>query len=105
MLNRFTVELNDGKGTTRSLYTNAAGLVNIELQSQNGDKLSVRVTPLTHFDDSKHFLVQVNEDASGKSVKRSAVVLRGITPGWLNSLLATVPDPRQFGAICVAESN
>lgn len=105
MLNRLTVVLNDGNGTTRSLYTNAAGLVNVELQSEIGDKVSVRVTPLTHFDDSKHFLLQVSEDASGKSVKRSAVVLRGITPDWLNSFISTVPDPRQFGATCVAESH
>jgi len=105
MLNRFTVVLNDGKGTTRSLYTNGAKLVNIELQSESDGKVSVLATPLPHFDNDKHFLVQVSEDASGTSVKRSAVVLRGITPDWLNSFISTVPDPRQFGAILVAESN
>lgn len=105
MLNRFTVVLNDGKGTTRSLYTNAAGLVNVELQSDVGDKVSVRVTPLAHFDNNKHFLVQVSEEVRGNSVERRAVVLRGITPYWLNSLISTVPDPRQFGATCVAEAN
>lgn len=108
MLNRFTVTLNDGKGTTRSLYTNEAKLVNIELQSETDGRVSVRATPLPHFDDNKHFLVQVSEskDESGTSVKRSAVVLRGITPDWLNSFISTVPtDLRQFGAILVAESN
>lgn len=105
MLNRFTVVLNDGKGTTRSLYTNAAKLVNVELQSEVDNKVTVRVTPLAPFDDKKHFLVQVSEDKSGNSVQRNVVVLRGITPGWLNSFISTVPDPRQFGAICVAESN
>ncbi len=108
MLNRFTVTLNDGKGTTRRLYTNEAKLVNIELQSEADGKVSVLATPLPHFDNGKHFLVQVSEstDARGTSVKRSAVVLRGITPDWLNSFVSTVPsDLRQFGAILVAESN
>ena len=108
MINRFTVTLNDGKRTTRSLYTNEAKLVNIELQSEADEKVSVLVTPLPHFDNDKHFLVQVSEskDASGTSVKRSAVVLRGITPDWLNSFIPTIPtDLRQFGAILVAESN
>lgn len=102
MLNRFTVTLTDGKGNTRSLYTNEANLALVELLSNANGKVSVLVTPLPRFDLDKHFLVQVTEDANGK---RSAVVLRGITPDWLNAFVSTVPDPRQFGALMIADSN
>ncbi len=105
MLTRFSVTLDDGKGNTRSLYTNEANLANVELQSNADGKVSVLVTPLPRFDLDKHFLVQVNEAADGSSVKRTAVVLRGITPDWLNAFVSTIPDPRQFGALLIADSS
>lgn len=102
MLNRLTVTLDDGNGNTRSLYTNEANLANIELLSKVDGKVSVRVTPLPVFDLNKHYLVQVTEAADGK---RSVVVLRGITPDWLNAFNSSIPDPRQYGALMIADSN
>lgn len=104
MLNRLTVTLDDGKGNTRSLYTNEANLALVELLSNANGKVSVVVTPLPRFDLNKHFLVQVTEAADGK---RSAVVLRGITPDWLNAFIPTesLPDPRQFGSLMIADSH
>ncbi|MBX9696072.1 MAG: hypothetical protein K2Z81_27035 [Cyanobacteria bacterium] len=101
MSKALSVILNDPDGTKRSIYANAPGIVRIE-QPADADFRRIKtvsVSPLNNFDPAEHYIVQVNE----RKGVRTAVVLFGITPEWLNAFINSVPNPVLFGGILVAD--
>lgn len=105
MTKALTVTLSDGTddGTKRKIYASAAGIAKLK-QPDDADFRRIKtvdVSPTDSFDPNEHYIVQVNE--TGR--KRSAVVLFGITPEWLNAFLDTLPSPEQFGAILIADDS
>lgn len=105
MTKALTVILSDGTndGTKRKIYATAAGLATLK-QPEDADFRRIKtvdVSPNDNFDPNEHYIVQVNE--TGR--KRSAVVLFGITPEWLNAFLDTLPSPEQFGAVLIADDS
>ena len=101
MSKALSVILNDTDGTLRSVYANAPGIVKIEQPADADFRRikSIAVSTTDDFDPNEHYVVQVNL----RKGKRSAVVLFGITPEWLDAFTDFVPDPATFGAILVAD--
>ncbi len=96
-----TVFLNDASGAIRKVYANAEGIA-VLTQPEDADYRrfkTVEVAPTDSFDPNEHYVVQVTEHSG----KRTAIVLFGITPDWLNAFVDTVPDPTQFGATLVGD--
>lgn len=96
-----TVILNDPDGTKRSVYANAPGIVKIAQPADADFRRikSISVSTTDAFDPREHYIVQVNL----RNGKRSAVVLFGITPEWLDAFTDFVPDPATRGATLVAD--
>ncbi|QQR60093.1 MAG: hypothetical protein IPG59_11605 [Candidatus Melainabacteria bacterium] len=101
MSKSLSVILNDTDGTMRSVYANAPGIVQIEQPTDADFRRikSVSVSTTDAFDPNAHYVVQVNL----RRGKRTAVVLFGITPEWLDAFSDFVPDPAIFGATLVAD--
>lgn len=98
-----TILLNDSTGATRKIYANASGIAKLT-QPDDADYRrfkSVMVAPTDDFDPNQHYILQVTEHGG----KRSAVVLFGITPEYVDAFVDTVPDPAQRGAILICDQN